>query len=39
MGGVAVVPDLVECAAYRGTSLIRKCLPLGPYGRLIPRAL
>ena len=24
---------------YRGTSLIRKCLLLGPYGRSIPRAL
>jgi len=24
---------------YRGTSLIRKRLPLGPYGRPLPRAL
>ena len=24
---------------YRGTSLIRKCTPLGPYRRLVPRVL
>ena len=25
--------------AYRGTSLVRKCLPLGPFSRHMPRAL
>ena len=25
--------------AYRGTSLIRKCTPLGPYRRPVPRVL
>ena len=30
----------VECAkAYRGTSLIRNCSPLGPYRRHMPRVL
>jgi len=25
--------------AYRGTSLMRNCAPLGPYSRTMPRAL
>ena len=28
-----------ECKVYRGTSLIRNCFLLGPYCRLMPRAL
>ena len=30
---------LSENASYRGTSLIRNCAPLGPYSRIMPRAL
>ena len=26
-------------ASYRGASLIRNCAPLGPYSRIMPRAL
>jgi len=29
----------VDPPGYRGTSLIRNCLPLGPYSRTMPRAL
>ena len=32
-------PTTPAAAAYRGTSLIRKRHPLGPYGRPMPRAL
>ena len=32
-------PTLARSRRYRGTSLIRKCTPLGPYCRLMPRVL
>ena len=31
--------DSLNPREYRGTSLIRKCFPLGPYSRTVPRAL
>ena len=34
-----VDPLMEDYVSYRGTSLIRNCLPLGPYSRAMPRAL
>jgi len=31
--------SLPGSVTYRGTSIIRNCLPLGPYGRPMPRTL
>ena len=35
----ASVKGVFSIVKYRGTSLIRKNLTLGPYSRLMPRAL
>ena len=34
-----VLRDVPRQEEYRGTSLIRNNPPLGPYGRIVPRAL
>ena len=36
---VDLLDEVPSSPRYRGTSLIRNCFPLGPYGRPVPRAL
>ena len=39
VGVVALTLASIGVGAYRGTSLMRKRTPLGPYSRTMPRAL